>query len=449
MASLDKATPSRDPLLVAMIVALLFALGSGVAHQRLSLIPDRIPVENCLFGGDAQEFRTGMVAGAFNVVGKQKHFLARQYFAALVRGQEAVGIPARQGWLVAAALPGGLFLASAFLLLIALGLPVRAALPGAVLLASSNAVAIHFAIPETYLLTGTVVLLALLTFVMVDHSRLSPWRRTGIATVAASIAALAHLPATAVLLVHGALEFSRARRPGLVPGPLAEWAGVEPDPAIRPGRRSARSTRLAVAVGVALFVGLSPSLFLTGTGWASDYVRDYASLTGFADSVVVGDFMATIGLFSLIAPFDACACRYVAADALRLLADPWRAVLAVGLLAGFGAAVVRLWHGPHRAFVLGLSGWFSVTALFYLWFFPYEAMLPGLLFAIPLGLTLVLGLAQWRYGWVAIAALALGLAVANDPLRWPSVERFSECCPRERWSPWPLPPERWLPPEQL
>ena len=314
---------------IALIAALLFVLGSAGAYQRLSTVPDRIPVENCLFGADAQEFRSGMEAGAFNVVGKQKHFLARYYFAAIVRGQEAVGIPARQGWLIAAALPGGALLAAAFLLLIALGLRLRAALPGAVLLGSTNAVAIQFAIPETYLLTGAVVLLALLAFVLADRSRLSPWQRTGVATVAASMAALAHLPAAAVLLVHGALEVVRARRPGLVPGPLAEWAGVEPDPAIRPGRRSARPTRFMVAAIVALFVGLAPSLLLTGTGWASDYVRDYASLAGFADGRVFGDFLATIGLFSLIAPFDACSCRYIAADALRLFADPGRALLAV------------------------------------------------------------------------------------------------------------------------
>ncbi len=434
---------------IALIAVLLFVLGSAGAYQRLSTIPDRIPVENCLFGADAQEFRSGMEAGAFNVVGKQKHFLARYYFAAMVRGQEAVGIPARQGWLITAALPGGALLAAAFLLLIALGLRLRAALPGAVLLGSTNAVAIQFAIPETYLLTGAVVLLALLAFVLADRSRLSPWQRTGVATVAASMAALAHLPAAAVLLVHGALEVARARRPGLVPGPLAEWAGVEPDPAIRPGRRSARPTRFMVAAIVALFVGLAPSLLLTGTGWASDYVRDYASLAGFADGRVFGDFLATIGLFSLIAPFDACSCRYIAADALRLFADPGRALLAVALFAGLVAAIARLWRGRHRTFLLGLSGWFGVSALFYLWFFPYEAMLPGLLFVIPLGLTLVMGLAEWRYGWVAIVALALGLAAVNDPLRWPAVERFSECCPRERWSPWPLPPDRWLPPERL
>jgi hypothetical protein len=434
---------------IALIAALLFLLGSAGAHQRISVIPDRIPVENCLFGADTQEFRTGMAAGAFNVVGKQKHFLARYYFAAMVRGQEAVGIPARQGWLIAAALPGGAFGATAFLLLIALGVSMRAALPGTLLLASSNAVFIHFAIPETYLLTGAVVLIALLTFVMVDRSRLSPWQRTAIATVAASIAALAHLPAAAVLLVHGALEIARARRPGLVPGPLAKWAGVQHDPAIRPGRRSAHPTQFTLAAAISLFIGLAPSLFLSGTGWASDYVRDYASLAGFTDSAVLGDYLATIGLFSLIAPFDACSCRYVAADALRLFADPVRAVLTVALVAGFCAAIVRLWRELHRAFLLGLFGWFGVTALFYLWFFPYEAMLPGLLFAIPLGLTLILGLVQWRFGWVAIFALALGLAAANDPLRWSPVERFGQCCPPERWSPWPLPPEQWLPPEQL
>ena len=418
------------PWLIALIAALLFLLGSAGALQRLSTIPDRIPVENCLFGADAQEFRTGMEAGAFNVVGKQKHFLARYYFAAMVRGQEAVGIPARQGWLIAAALPGGVFGAAAFLLLIALGLSLRAALPGTLLLSSSNAVFIHFAIPETYLLTGVVVLLSLLAFVLVDRSRLSPLQRTGVAALVTSIAALAHLPAAAVLLVHGALEYSR--RPGS-----------------RPGKRGGVFVRFASAAAIALLIGLAPSLFLTGTGWASDYVRDYASLAGFADGRVIGDYLATIGLFSLIAPFDACSCRYVAADALRLFVDPGRAILTVALLASLGLAIARLWRGPHRAFLLGLFGWFGVTALFYLWFFPYEAMLPGLLFAIPLGLTLVLGLAQWRHGWVAIFALALGLGAVNDPLNWPTVERFSQCCPRERWSPWPLPPEQWLPPEQL
>ena len=418
------------PWLIALIAALLFLLGSAGALQRLSTIPDRIPVENCLFGADAQEFRTGMEAGAFNVVGKQKHFLARYYFAAMVRGQEAVGIPARQGWLIAAALPGGVFGAAAFLLLIALGLSLRAALPGTLLLSSSNAVFIHFAIPETYLLTGVVVLLSLLAFVLVDRSRLSPLQRTGVAALVTSIAALAHLPAAAVLLVHGALEYSR--RPGS-----------------RPGKRGGVFVRFASAAAIALLIGLAPSLFLTGTGWASDYVRDYASLAGFADGRVIGDYLATIGLFSLIAPFDACSCRYVAADALRLFVDPGRAILTVALLASLGLAIARLWRGPHRAFLLGLFGWFGVTALFYLWFFPYEAMLPGLLFAIPLGLTLVLGLAQWPHGWVAIFALAVGLSAVNEPLNWPPVERFGQCCPRERWSPWPLPPEQWLPPEQL
>lgn len=411
--------------LIALIAMLLFALGSGTAYQRLATVPERIPVENCLFGADAQEFRTGMEAGAFNVVGKQKHYLARQYFAVAVRGQEAIGVPARQGWLNAAAAVGGAFLVSGFLLVLALGQPLRVAVPGSLLLGASNAVAIHYAIPETYLLTGTLCLLALLVILLVDRSRLSAWGRTGVVTLATSIAALAHLPAAALLLVHAALEL--CRRPG-----RREWLG-----------------RISAAAAFALFIGLAPSLFLTGTGWANDYVRDYASLAGFSDGGVLGDYLATIALFSMVAPFDACACRYVAADAMRLLGDPGLLLLLAGVLGGLMLGMARLRGSAHTAFIAGLGAWFGVTALFYLWFFPYEAMLPGLLFAIPIGLTLILGLAQWRHGWIGLAMLALGLAMANDPLDWPSVERFGQCCPRERWSPWPLPPEQWLPPGQL
>lgn len=436
----------RQGSLIALIAVLLFALGSGVAYQRLSTVPERIPVENCLFGADAQEFRTGMEAGAFNVVGKQKHFLARQYFAAAVRGQEAIGVPARQGWLNAAAVVGGAFLVSGLLLLLGQGQPLRVAVPGSLLLGASNAVAIHYAIPETYLLTGTLCLLALWAIVRVDRSRLSPWGRTGGVTLAVGIAALAHLPAAALLLVHGVLEL--CRRPGLAPGPLSSEREADSNPGSRPGRRGWLG-RVSAAAAIALFIGLAPSLFLTGTGWANDYVRDYASLAGFSDAAVLGDYLATIGLFSMVAPFDACACRYVAADAARLLADPWRLLLLAGVLGGLMLGLARLRGSAHAAFIAGLSAWFGVTALFYLWFFPYEAMLPGLLFAIPIGLTLTLGLAQWRYGWIGLGLLAFGLAMANDPQRWPSVERFGQCCPRERWSPWPLPPEQWLPPEQL
>jgi hypothetical protein len=436
----------RQGSLIALIAVLLFALGSGVAYQRLSTVPERIPVENCLFGADAQEFRTGMEAGAFNVVGKQKHFLARQYLAAAVRGQEAIGVPARQGWLNAAAAVGGAFLASGLLLLLGLGQRLRVAVPGSLLLGASNAVAIHYAIPETYLLTGTLCLLALWAIVRVDRSRLSPWGRTGGVTLAVGIAALAHLPAAALLLVHGVLEL--CRRPGLEPGPLSSEREADSGPGLRPGRRGWLG-RVSAAAAIALFIGLAPSLFLTGTGWANDYVRDYASLAGFSDAAVLGDYLATIGLFSMMAPFDACACRYVAADAVRLLADPWRLLLLAGVLGGFMLGLARLRGSAHAAFIAGLAAWFGVTALFYLWFFPYEAMLPGLLFAIPIGLTLTLGLAQWRHGWIGLGLLAFGLAMANDPQRWPSVDRFGQCCPRERWSPWPLTPERWLPPEQL
>ena len=436
----------RQGSLIALIAALLFALGSGIAYQRLSTIPDRIPVENCLFGADAQEFRSGMAAGAFNVVGKQKHFLARQYFAAAVRGQEALGIPARQGWLVAAAAVGGAFLAAGFLLLVALGQGLRMAVAGAALLASVNAVAIHYAVPETYLLTATLVVLALLAMVLVERNDWSAARRTMVVTGAVSVAALAHLPAAAVLLVHGALELRHCERSEAI------QSRVNRTGLLRCARNDGLwgwATRLTCAAVIALFIGLAPSLFLTGTGWASDYVRDYASLSGFADSWVLADYLATITLFALVAPFDACSCRYLAEDALRLFADHGRLLILGGVIAGFVIGVKRIWHGRHQAFVLGLAAWFAVTALFYLWFFPYEAMLPAVLFAIPLGLRLIIGLGEWRYGWIAVAALALGLAMANDPLRWPSVERFGQCCPRERWSPWPLPPEQWLPPEQL
>lgn len=438
--------------LIALIAVLLFALGSGVAYQRLSAVPERIPVENCLFGADAQELRSGMEAGAFNVVGKQKHFLARQYFAAAVRGQEAIGVPARQGWLNAAAAVGGAFLVSGFLLVLGLGQPLRVAVPGSLLLGASNAVAIHYAIPETYLLTGTLSLLALWAMVRVDRSRLSPWARTGSVTLAVGIAALAHLPAAALLLVHGALEL--CRRPGLEPGPLSSAREADGGPGSRPRRRGWLGRqewvgRISAAAAILLFIGLAPSLFLTGTGWANDYVRDYASLAGFSDAAVLGDYLATIGLFSMIAPFDTCACRYVASDAARLLADPWRLLLLAGVFGGLMLGLARLRGSAHAGFIAGLAAWFGVTALFYLWFFPYEAMLPGLLFAIPIGLMLILGLAQWRYGCIGLGLLAFGLSMANDPQRWPSVERFGQCCPRERWSPWPLPPEQWLPPEQL
>ncbi|WP_147417596.1 hypothetical protein [Sphingomonas cavernae] len=398
----------RAVLCALVLMAAIFCL----SFTRLEFSREAIGTNNCVLGADTASYARALAHQKYSGLKPRKHPLAVALVSGIARPLIAMGMSAASAASVALALIQAIAagLIFAFLRRLHAG-SVMAMLLAGLALSAFGTITI-FGVVETYGVTIMAVALACLVFTMLaPHVTRAPWLTAAGAGAAGAVVGLANPPALAFLLVHTGMAWRHAR---------GSWI-----------RRLGLT--LLVPAAIASICAMLPAIVfdpVSGLLWQEQYLQRYAALSNFTDPRILQDYLASFFLFAFVAPIEHVQCRYVAADAAALFADPMRAAALVGSYAIYLTGIVRGLAGAQRPLVLASLGCVAVLFVFYLFFNPDEALLYSSQWTLALPIAAAPGLVAGGRGSAAIAvALALSLAVNLAPLHDRASADRGACCP--------------------
>lgn len=396
----------RSDVLAASFVAITMA---AISAWRIDSSQAATIVNNCIFGADSVTFWRWLLEGNYMGLGVHKHALAVILVAVFAHPLVWMGVSNLTAVTFGMAAIWGLVASVAYVYFRQAGQARWAALATTTLAMSTLGVATHSGIAETY--GATLLMIGAAALLLPAIARISDRHMVASAGMAGGIGAglaIANAPSVAFLLIYYMCLPYKSN-------------GAEI------GRRAI--VYIAIPLVLVTLALVSPAIAAegtAGTNWHSDYLGRYSNPANFTDGATLANYLASVFVFSFVAPLEYLQCRYVSSELVGLISRP-------AALAGYLATVSIVIYGIARALrgsrqreAFGLLAAVASILIFYLYFNPDEALLysPQWLLALILAAAPNFrGAALW-----AGAAAALSLSVNLPALHDPRTSDPEKCC---------------------
>ena len=370
------------PIVLAAAIFITFSIIYGVAAEHLSYLA--FENNDAFFDADTYDTTRAMEQLTFSG-DMQRHLLFSLVASTLVRivnFTAAFGV--RDSIIVTIALLGAINVATCFLLLRAVLKDDISALAFAALYGVAISNLVIFSLPETYSVTNMFIFLYVACLVPRWRS-LSP--SDGILlSIVAGVGALANPPLLSLVSIHA----------------FVVWRNENLRQALRVGIVGS-----TVAIGLYFILAAvirGPSLSVR---YPAYYLLQWASFDNFIDLEAIAHVITTFLMFSVVSPVAVIGENIELRDAVGFLARPTAfaaALVWLGLVTGSIVSSVR----EDDVFAQALLVWTALLTVFYVFFYPWGAILYSPQISIPL-IVVVATLGSRRLGrwnWAAGAILA-------------------------------------------
>lgn len=366
-------------------------------------------VNNCIFGADTETYSRWLDQGNYLGLGVKKHTLSVILIAMIASPLAWAGVPHSLAAIAAMAAVWGGVAAVAFLYFRRAGSSRPAALAFVTLALSSFGIATHAGIIETY--GVTLLMIGIACLLLPAIARTCDRHPVTGALFAGGIGAglaLANAPSAAFILVY------------LVCLPP-------------PDQFANRRTMAICAVIPFVFILLAiagPALAAEGAAgatWHREYLERYARPENLMSASTLGNFLASVAVFSFVAPLEFVQCRFVLAQLMDVASRPLALAAYLGTISLVVVGTAAAMRSPRRREVLGLLGAVTSVLGFYLYFNPDEALLYSPQWVLPLFFAASPAFARSAL-WAGVAAL-FSIVVNLPPLHDARTFEPRACCP--------------------
>lgn len=187
---------------------------------------------------------------------------------------------------------------------------------------------------------------------------------------------------------------------------------------------------LAIPFAFILLAVVAPVLVAEGAAgatWHRDYLERYARPENLMSATTLGNFIASVVVFSFVAPLEFVQCRFVIAQLLDVASRPLALAAYLGTVSWVVIGIAGSLTSPRRREVFGLLAAVACVLVFYLYFNPDEALLYSPQWLLPLFFAASPGIGRAGL-WAGVSAI-LCVAVNLPPLHDARSFEPRACCP--------------------